>query len=81
MPEINVLGFSCCTLPNCDCGSRVVLGLRRTELKRMVAVLEAKGFHLHDVPPMRPGAPGARADSEPMYSGSLAALTAYLKEG
>jgi hypothetical protein len=81
MPTINILGFSCCTLPGCDCGSRVVLGVRRTELKRMVGLLEAEGFSLREVPPMKPGEPGSRADSEPMGPGALTALTAYLKEG
>lgn len=81
MATINVLGFSCCGLPGCDCGSRVVLGVRRTELTRMVEVLEANGFVLEQVPPMQPGEPGARADSEPMYPGSLTALTEYLKGG
>lgn len=81
MPELNVLGFSCCGLPNCDCGARVVLGARRSDLRQMIALLTQHGFVLHDVPAMKPGELGARADAEPMYPESLHELTTYLKEG
>lgn len=47
--EINVLGFSSCNLPGCDCGCRVVLGVRHEEARRLYQVLEREGFRFESV--------------------------------
>lgn len=74
---INVLGFSACAIPACDCGGRMVLGMKRGVLRELKAVLEREGFVFTE-PPRLPVPPGAYATEEPLYEGALSELEEYL---
>ena len=76
MAGINVLGFSECGLPNCDCGARVVLGLKRKEAKRLVELITAAGINIESVY-SREDAKARLATDEPMYDGASANFLAY----
>lgn len=46
---LHLLGFSACTLPACDCGARVVIGVSRAAARRLYQVLREAGFDLEQV--------------------------------
>lgn len=50
MENVNVLGFSACTMPRCDCGCRVVLGLTHMQARELVKFLVQKGYKLESFP-------------------------------
>lgn len=78
MASINVLGFSECGLPNCDCGARVVLGLKRKEARRLVELITAAGINIESVYSPE-DTPIRLATAEPIYAGAGANFCAYAK--
>lgn len=74
---INLLGFSACTMPHCDCGARVVLGLTHEGARRVVELLTENGYELTQL--TRP-ADRSTPTAEPIIDRAADQLNEYVTE-